>query len=433
METWSDFVRERGEGSVKQSAASQESVPTCPGPVVPRDATRLHGHASAVGGEAFLLLLVTHFFVDCYGSTLPTVQPLLADRFGLSLAQAGMLGGFFMFSSAVLQLPFGLVSDRLQSRHYSIWSPVVAAVFLTSLGLASGFGGLVALLLIGGMGVAAYHPHSTSQAGRVGAGGRGFSTALFIAVGTAGLALGPLYLTLVIERTGFESLWTAAIPAVAMVPLLLWRFPQPVENRARSGSAVDWVALKAQRRPLVTHYVLVVLRSISQVGITQFLSLYSVRVRGASFEMASISLSIFLLSSPVGSFLGGAASDRFGGRRVILASCVGSVPFLAAFLALDGWLSILSLFVGGAVLLTTLPVNVVMAQELVPSQASTTSALMMGFAWGVAGLVFMPIFGLLGDAVGLRAVFLGFVALPLLAFPIALSLPKSSPSRQIVK
>ncbi len=415
---------------MKQSAASHESVSTRTGPLVSSPATGLQEHARAAGREAFLLLLVTHFFVDCYGSALPTVQPLLAERFDLSLAQAGILGGFFMFSSAVLQLPFGLVSDRLQSRHYSIWSPVVAAVFLTSLGLASGFGGLIALLLVGGMGVAAYHPHSTSQAGRVGVGGRGFSTAVFIAVGTAGLALGPLCLTLVIERAGFDSLWMAAIPAVAMVPVLLWRFPQPVENRDRSASAVDWAALKAQRRPLVTHYVLVVLRSISQVGITQFLSLYSVRLRGASFEMASVSLSIFLLSSPVGSFLGGAAADRFGGRRVILASCVGSVPFLAAFLVLDGWFSILALFVGGVVLLTTLPVNVVMAQELVPSQASTTSALMMGFAWGVAGLVFMPIVGMIGDAVGLRAVFLGFVTLPLLAFPIALSLPKSGPERQ---
>lgn len=373
--------------------------------------------------EAFLLLLATHFLVDCFSSTLPTVQPLLAERFNLSLAQAGVLGGFFMFSSSVLQLPFGLLSDRVQSRHFTIFSPLVAALFLSSLGLATGFGGLVALLFVGGMGVAAYHPHSTSQAGRLGQHRRGFATAIFITVGTAGLGLGPLYLTLTYEIVGFDRLWMAAIPVVASVPFLLWRLPRSVQNTHKSKSAVDWEALRGQGSALLTLYALVVLRSIVEVGLAQFLSLYMVQVQGASFEMASIALSVYFLSTPVGSFLGGTAADRYGGRAVILVSCAGGVPFLAAFLALDGWLSLAALFVGGVILHFTIPVNVVMAQELVPSQASTTSALMMGFGWGMAGIVFVPAVGVLADSIGLGPVFWGLATLPVLGLPLALALP----------
>ncbi len=405
-----------------RASASRNGVAGRPGghsPPVSRAAAR------ATGTEAFLLLLITHFFVDCYGAALPTVQPLLVERFGLRLAQVGVLGGFFMFSSAVLQLPFGLLSDRRPSRYYSIAGPVVAGLALTSLGTAAGFGHLAALLLVGGMGVALYHPQSTSEAGQFGRKGRGFPTAVFIAAGTAGLAAGPLYLTLVIERFGFDSLWTASLPAVAIVPLLLWRFPEPAASPSRSGGAVDWAALRAQWRPLAVHYVLVVLRSIVQVGITQFLSVFWVQVRGSGFATASLSLAIFMLSAPVGSFLGGVAADRFGGRIVVRMSYVAAVPFLAAFLLTEGWLSIGSLFCGGTLLLTTLPVNVVMAQRLVPTQASTTSALMMGFAWGVAGLVFMPVIGLLADAIGLSAAFWGLAALPLLGFPLALLLPRT--------
>ena len=175
---------------------------------------------------------------------------------------------------------------------------------------------------------------------------------------------------------------------------------------------------------MATHYAFVVLRSIIQVGLAQFLSLYMVRVRDASFEMSSISLSIYLLSTSIGAFLGGAAADRYGGRKVCIVSCIGCVPLLTAFMALDGWLSLVALFLGGVVLLTTVPVNVVMAQELVPSQASTTSALMMGFGWGVAGIVFMPLVGLLADAIGLGPVFWGLIAMPLLALPIAIALPR---------
>ncbi len=381
-------------------------------------------------GEAFLLLLFTHFVVDCFSSALPTVQPLLAERFSLNLTQAGLLGGIWMFSSALMQLPFGLISDRLQSRYFTVLSPLVAAFFLTSLGLAPGFAVLAGLLLVGGMGSASYHPHSTSQASRLGGERRGISTAVFIAVGTAGLGLGPLYLTAVIERFGFEQLWYAAVPVAVMAPVLLWRMPRPIRSGRRARASVDWTALREQGRALLSLYVLVVLRSIVQFGFAQFLSLYMVQVRGEGFKMASVALAVFFLSTSVGSFVGGAAADRYGRRAVILASFIACVPLLAAFVAFQGWVSVLSLFAGGVVLLATIPVNVVMAQELAPSQAGTTSALMMGFGWGTAGIVFVPVAGWLADSLGLDAVFWGLSVLPLLGVPIALTLPGSENRRQ---
>ena len=376
-------------------------------------------------GEAYALLLLTHFLVDCFSSALPTVQPVLVERFSLTLAQAGLLGGVWMLSSSFAQLPFGLVSDRLQSRQFTVLSPVVAAVFLSSLGLATGFTAVVVLLIAGGLGTAAYHPHSTSQAGRLGAERKGIATAVFITCGTAGLGLGPLYLTAVIERFGFERLWISAIPAVALLPALLWRVPQPVRRPGRSKSAVDWKALRRQGRALTSLYALVVLRSIVQVGLAQFLTLYMVQVRGADFRAASAALAVYFLSTSVGAFLGGAAADRFGGRAVIFCSLVACVPPLAAFMVSEGWISMLALFIGGSLLLTTIPVNVVMAQELVPSQAGTTSALMMGFGWGTAGIVFVPVAGLLADIVGLELVFWAFAILPLAGVPIALTLPRT--------
>ena len=410
---------------------AEPGVPNaCPNLAAAPTPRRLRGARPDRSREAFLLLLSTHFLVDCFSSALPTVQPILAERFGLSLAQAGILGGCFLFSSSVLQLPFGLVSDRLRSRHFTIFGPVIAAVFLSSLGLAAGFGGLIALLLVGGMGVAAYHPHSTSQAGHLGGHRRGFATAVFITAGTAGLGLGPLYLTAVYEQVGLERLWFAALPVVAALPVLLWRLPAPLADSNPSKARVDWQALRGQGRALATHYTFVVLRSVLQVSMAQFLSLYMVRVRGASLELASIALSMYLLSTSLGAFLGGAASDRFGGRNVCIGSCIGSVPLLVLFLTTDGWISLAALFAGGVVLLTTIPVNVVMAQELVPSQASTTSALMMGFGWGIAGIVFMPVVGLLADAFGLGPVFWGLLGLPLLALPFAAALPRHRQLRQ---
>ena len=392
---------------------SGEAAPIAAFPASPKTRTR----------EAFLLLLVTHFTVDCFSSTLPTIQPILASRFGLTLAQAGLLGGLWMFASSVMQLPFGLLSDRLHSRLFTVFSPLAAGLFLTSTSLATGFPGVVAFLLLGGMGVAAYHPHSTSQAGQLGGQRRGIATAIFITAGTAGLGVGPLYLAEVIERFGYENLWVAALPVVAASPLLLWRVPQPTVDPQSKRRGVDWAVLRKQSRPLLAHYALVVLRSIVQVGMAQYLALYMVQVRDTDFKAASVALAVFFASTSAGSFLGGSLADRIGGRKVIVASCVASGPLLACFLASDGWLSLLALFVGGTALLATVPVNVVMARELVPSQGGTAAALMMGFGWGLAGIAFVPVAGLIADFVGLDSVLWGFTALPILGIPIALGLP----------
>ena len=80
---------------------------------------------------------------------------------------------------------------------------------------------------------------------------------------------------------------------------------------------------------------------------------------------------------------------------------------------------------GGVILLFTIPVNVVMAQELAPSQAGTVSALMMGFAWGMAGMVFIPIVGLrLATFSRCTRVLASLIVFPVIGFLLALKLPK---------
>ena len=373
-----------------------------------------------------MLLSLGHFTVDLFSSTVATIQPVLINAFSLSLAQAGLLGGVWMFSSSVMQLPFGLISDRVHSRMFTILSPLFTAICLTALGFAAGFNGALALALLGGIGVAAFHPQSTAQAGRVAGKRRGIATALFITAGTAGLAAGPFYLTGIIERFGFDHFWIAALPVVLICGVLYWRLPEPTVSEHAVKRGVDWAVLARERGPLTLHYILVVLRSAVQVGIAQFLSIYLIRERGLDFKTASAALAIYFLSASVGSFIGGTAADKFGGKRVVVYSMIISVPFLAAFMMTTGWLSIAALFVGGVILLTTIPVNVVMAQELAPSQAGTVTALMMGFAWGIAGIIFVPGAGWLADRIGLEAVLWGLIMLPLVGFPIALFLPKSA-------
>ena len=53
---------------------------------------------------------------------------------------------------------------------------------------------------------------------------------------------------------------------------------------------------------------------------------------------------------------------------------------------------------------------------------------MMGFGWGLAGIAFVPVAGLIADLVGLDLVLWGFTALPILGLPILLAIPSPAES-----
>jgi FSR family fosmidomycin resistance protein-like MFS transporter len=103
-------------------------------------------------------------------------------------------------------------------------------------------------------------------------------------------------------------------------------------------------------------------------------------------------------------FLQSVGITKTSSLDAILVSMIASVPFLALFFLTQGVISIAGLCAGGLILLFTIPVNVVMAQELVPAQSGTVSALMMGFAWGMAGMIFIPLTGWLSDMFSLHRV-----------------------------
>ena len=368
------------------------------------------------------LFCLGHFFVDLYSGALGVMQPVLLDRFRLSYMEAGLLAGVLVFSSSVMQPVYGYLSDRLHSRLFTVLGPAMAGIFISTLGWAPGYGGLLAMVCLGGAGIASFHPQAAANAVANIRKNRGRAMAVFVCSGSLGLAAGPLFFSALTAGGSMARTPWGALPGLAMTALLLALMPPPAHG-ARTAR-FDWTPLRAVWKPMTILYFLVVVRSVVQVTFTQMLPLYLHTQRNYSLSAASLCLSLYLLGGAAGGMAGGALADRFGGRRVILISMIGSVPFLMLFVFGRGVLSTAGLFLGGLVLLFTIPVNVVMAQELAPAQAGTVSALMMGFGWGTAGLIFIPLTGWVSDVFSLQAAFAGLIAFPLIGFLLALRLPK---------
>jgi FSR family fosmidomycin resistance protein-like MFS transporter len=331
-----------------------------------------------------------------------------------------MLAGVLVFSSSLSQPIYGLLSDRFRSKAFVVLGPALAGVFISCLGLAPGVKTLFLLLLLAGVGMASYHPTGAALTHSVSQTNHAFNMSIFVTAGTVGFALGPIYITGVIQLLGLTRTYWAAIPGLLVTLLLYLHGPSPAAFQSHHG-----VSLREQVRgfvrPLLVLYTLVVIRSITYSGISSFLPLYYMQ-HGYSASRGNEFLSIFLFAGGSAGLAGGWLADRYSGKRMMSFSFIAAFPLFLGFLISDGLWSVLLSSIASAVLLFTSPVNIVMAQRLIPRGASTVAALTMGFAWGTAGLL-IPLVGSSIEHFGFHFTYALLALLTLPGFVLTLFLP----------
>src|SRR3989442_9075330 len=157
-----------------------------------------------------VLVSLGHFTIDSYSSFFSPLLPLLVSKLHLNLTLVGSLVALAAVSSSFAQPLFGWLSDRVQRPWFVAFGPLVAAVFLSSVGRAPSYGTLIALLMLGGIGVAAFHPQAAVLAGDLSP-RRGLAMSFFVTGGTLGFSLGPLFAVSVVGAVGLERTWVAAL------------------------------------------------------------------------------------------------------------------------------------------------------------------------------------------------------------------------------
>lgn len=367
------------------------------------------------------LLAFAHFTVDAYSSFFSPLLPLLVDKLHLSLTQVGSLVSLAAVASSFSQPLWGWVSDRLERPWFIAFGPVVAAIFLSAIGLAPTYGALIALLMVGGLGVAAFHPQSAVLAGEIGK-RRGVAMSIFITGGTLGFSLGPLFAVGVASRFGITHTWLAAIPGLLIASLLTAWFLRVPARARHVGGRPALAELRPVAGPLALLYFAVVSRSAVSYGFMTLLPLY-LHARGFSLTAGGTTVAIYSALGALGGFAGGWLADRWGGRRVVMLSFLLSAPLYFGFLFVPGTGGLALLVLGSFVLQSSLPVNVVMGQELSPRHSSTISSLLMGAAWGLGALLIGPI-GAISDRFGLTAGLATLAAMTVVGFGCALALPR---------
>ena len=369
-------------------------------------------------------LTLAHFTGDFYASFVNPLLPVFLEEFSLSLAQIGLIAGISRVLAFIVQPAAGYVADHYRTRVFILGGPLLVMIFISLVGIAHSFPLLALFIAIGSIGQAMFHPTLAGMISTYSGRQLGLCMSIFNTGGTLAFALGPLFITSLVASFGLRASPVAMILGLPLMIVLFRMVPCPEVEALKSSGFIGSVreAIGEVWKPILLLGLVAILRAFVGQSFMTFVPVLYAK-EGYSLILIGAIVSIFTVAGAIGGLLAGHLSDRFGYKVIFMLCHAITTPILYLLLILPGDWIFFTAFLAGGFALATLPLSVAWAQELAPKGRSMVSSLMMGFAFGVGGMM-SPLTGKLAEIFSIRSV-LGYLAIiPLLTIVLIHFLPE---------
>ena len=324
-----------------------------------------------------------HLVIDSNAALLFALLPLFVTQLHINLAQAGALATVLLMTSSITQPVFGYLHDR-----YPVFPMAAAGLLLAGLGMGltgfvTSYMQMLALVLISGIGIAAFHPQAVAQAGRASAGSQEWGIAMFFTGASIGTGIMSLLIVPLAYRFGPHATLVTLIPAVIAAALFLRAYPtwmRPVPRAPGGATASD--SVRAVALPLSMLLIVSILRSAVLTAYLTFLPTLVV-YRTGSLGLGAIALAAFLFSGSLGAIIGGAVAHRIGSAPVVVVSLLAGLLALLPVPWLPGPLLVPWMIGAGVLMFASEAQITALAQRLLPAFVGTASSLIMGVGLGL--------------------------------------------------
>lgn len=357
-----------------------------------------------------------HFLNDGSANYLPGVLPAVLLALGQGTEIAGSVMSALLIGQA-LQVVSGWFADHVGGRRFILVGVLGSSLAAAMIGVAPNIWVLIPALVLIGISNASFHPQALAGARSLSGDRQGLGMSLFLVGGELGRGIWPLLASLLVVNWGLQFLWLLALPALISIALLWRQLPlqQPRHPQARP------IAWRQHLGPMSALVAFSVLRALTIFGVVTYLPVLW-HQRGHGLTEGAALISVLLVVGIVGNIGGGHLSDHIGRRAVLLGSSLAAGSLLVAFLLSTGLWQWLILGALGIALFATLPLGIIIGQDIFPENRSLGSGIALGFSNGLAALALAGL-DLLSSASGPESVLWLLVGAVTLAGLISLRLP----------
>ncbi len=382
-------------------------------------------------GTVFSVLIIismSHLLNDMLQSVVPSIYPILKDKFAFSFAQIGVITLVYQLTASILQPLTGLYADK-HPRPYAL---ALAMLFCFSgivcLAFATGYSVILLSVMLIGFGSSLFHPNASRVVQLASGGRKSLAQSIFQVGGSSGSAVGPLLAALIVLPFGQAAISAFAVAAVIAAVLLIragrW-YRQYLEYVMTHKKARSCIPCNLSSRMKLICIVLLVILVFSKhfytACVTNYFTFFLIEKFRVSIAFSQICLFSFLASVAAGTLIGGALGDRIGRKYVILLSIFGAAPFALMVPYMELWGTVVACCLSGFIISSAFASIVVYATDLLPDRVGMIAGFFYGLMFGLGGIG-SAFFGYLADRTSIIYIFEVSSLLPLLGI-IAIILP----------
>ena len=374
------------------------------------------------------LLSTGHMVTDINQGALPAMLPFFMSAFDFSYAAvAGIIFAANMTSS-IVQPVFGHLADRFSKPWLLSVGLMLAGGGAGLAGIVPGYGWILCMAIVSGIGIAAYHPEAARWVHFAAGTRKGTAMSLFGVGGTIGFAIGPLIVTAALLQWGLKGSLILLAPVTLMALIMTSQFSRFESLEAeRNANHRSWAPnnIKDDWPAFARLTVVIIGRSIIFYGLNTFIPLYWIVALNQSKAAGAMALAVFSGAGIIGNLLGGSLADRIGQKKVMLLGLFGLTLFLPLFVVVKNvHIATLILIPIGLTLFGTYSPAIVMGQNYLPNRVGLSSGITLGVAVAIGGGA-APIIGRLADLYGIWFSLAAIAFLPVLFLAVAAGLPPS--------
>jgi MFS family permease len=358
---------------------------------------------------------------------IPALFPAIRAEYAFSNAVAGSLYTILLSVSALLQLPGGVIADRVGGQSVLTLGFAAGFVGTTLLVVAPGAGVFLLGIIIFGVGTGVYGTPRVTVLSAVYPERDGTVIGICSAAGNVGTTIMPVVAGVVAAAVGWQYGFALAVPLFAIGAVLAWRVIPSAAGKSeseatfREGLPAIVAGLRNREVALATGIMLVMF--FEYQGLTAFLPTYLVEMKGLSEQAAATLFGVFFAGGVVTQVAGGNLGDRFGQRRsmtvLLLASAatLSVLPFVSGFAALVVAVLTLSIQLGNWPIIFSYTI------AALPEEGEASGLGLLRTFYLLVGSLGSTVVGVMADLSLFDEVFFVLAALALLATLLCLILP----------
>ena len=400
--------------------------------------SKIKGNPTKMEGTVYSILIIcgiSHFLNDMIQSIIPSIYPIIKDKFDFSFAQIGIITLMFQMASSILQPFTGLYADK-HPRPYAL-SVGMCFTLIGLLMLAFSENYLLILLSVSivGLGSSVFHPTASRVAQLASGGRKSLAQSIFQVGGNGGSAIGPLLAALIVLPFGQHAIswfaFAALLAALIMIRLGAWykaRLAYVVTHPQKNITQNNDISKRAKYGALLILVLLIFSKYFYTSCITSYFTFFLIDKFGISVQASQLCLFVFLAAFAIGTVAGGMLGDKFGRKYVIWFSILGAAPFALIMPFANLFWTLVCTFLSGLIIASAFSSIVVYATDLMPDKVGLIAGIFFGLMFGLGGLG-SAFFGWLADKTSIEFIFQVSAFLPLLGI-IAGFLPNTQKKRK---